>query len=114
MALINATDVQIGSLVKNTAGTQGVAASALYADTNGNLASGGVVPFISGITNTAAAFFSVEGSSTNTANDLMHQSLVAGANVTTATKQAFLRVTLTDDAGNITNGDYYIQLNSLS
>src|SRR5258708_6546316 len=78
MALINATDVQVGSLVKNTAGTAGVSASALYADTNKNLASGGVVPFISGVTSTSAAIFSVEGSATGSANELMHQTLVLG------------------------------------
>lgn len=89
----------------------------VYSDANSNVQVGGfpfVVPFVAGVTNTANAVFSVEGSTTGSANELMHQTLVLGSSVTTFTKTGFIRVTVTDDAGNITNGDHFIQIGTLS
>lgn len=111
-------DLTIGNLVK-LAGTKLPASVSvpLFTDANGKLGAAGfpfVLPLLAGVTSTANAVFSVEGSSTGTANDLMHQTLVAAANVTTFTSQGFIRVALIDDAGNITNGSYYIQVGTLS
>ena len=69
---------------------------------------------ITGVANTATGFASFTGASTLTANDIMHQTLVDGAGVTTFTKTGFLRVSIVDTAGNITDGDHYIQFGSLT
>lgn len=98
-------------------GTAPVASTPVYLDSNTQLASGGfpfAVQLVSGVTDTSAAVMAVTGSSTLTANDIMHQTLVAGAGVTTWTKTGFIKVNITDSAGNITNGDHYIQFGTLS
>lgn len=89
----------------------------LYADASGNFQAGAypfAIPFVAAANQTTIAALSIEGQSTGTANDLMHQTLVQGSNVTTFTSQGFIRVAITDDAGNITNGFYYIQVGTLS
>lgn len=118
VTLINNSKMQIGDKVSKTAnGGTATASVPLYSDSTSTLAVGGfpfAVPFIAGATNTSAAAFNIEGSSTGSADQIFNQTLVSGANVTTATKQVFVRVNVTDDAGNITNGNYYLQLSSLS
>ena len=42
--------------------------------------------------------------------DVLTQTLVAGASVTTATKAAFVRVAVVDSNGVLTDGNYYIEL----
>lgn len=44
------------------------------------------------------------------AADVLTQTLVAGATVTTATKAAFVRVNVQDEGDQITDGNYYLQL----
>lgn len=78
-----------------------------YVDANGQLAVGAFPFAIATNANaTSNSIFSFEGQSTGTANDLMHLTLVSGANAT-ATIAGYYRVTVTDDAGNITTGAYY-------
>ena len=69
---------------------------------------------ITGVADTGTSFSSLTGASTLTDNDIMHQTLVAGAGVTTLTYSGFARVSIVDQAGNITNGDYYIPFGTLS
>lgn len=95
------------------------ASSAVYADSSSKIAvlAGGGTPFavkVSGLSTTAEAIMDFTGSSTDTANDLMHGQLVDGAVVTTFTKTGFLRVNITDNGGNIVNGQHYIQIGSLT
>lgn len=115
---ITATGLTVGNTVRQGSANLPVTPSLpLFADSNSNLNAAGFpfsVPFLAGVTSTSNSFASIEGSSTGTANDLMHQTLVLGANVTTFTSQGFARVTITDDAGNITNGQYYVQFGTLS
>lgn len=72
------------------------------------------LPLMAGVISTSNSVLSIQGASTLTANDIMHQTLVAGAGVTTFTSTGFLRVTVTDSAGNITSGQHYIQIGTLS
>ncbi len=69
---------------------------------------------ITGVANTGTSFGSFTGASTLSADEIMHQTLVDGAGVTTFTKTGFLRVSIVDQGGNITDGDHYIQFGSLS
>lgn len=112
-SLVNTT----GNQMKTPAGVAVSASTPVFVDSNSNLQVGNIpfsMPLMAGVTSTSATVVSVEGSSTGSANELMHQTLVAGANVTTFTSGGFLRVAITDDAGNITNGSYYIQFGTLS
>jgi len=70
---------------------------------------------ISGIINTATAAFDVTGrTTTDNADTLMQGQLVAGGRVTTFTKTGFIQVQITDEAGNITDGQHYIQIGTLT
>ena len=70
---------------------------------------------VSGIVNTATSGLNVTGASTtDNADTLMQGQLVAGARVTTFTKTGFIQVQVTDSAGNITSGQHYIQIGTLS
>lgn len=118
--LIQQMGLKEGNQVLDSNGNAAAAANLsvpLYADAAGNLQAGGL-PFalqlLAGVQNTSNSALAVEGSSTGSANELMHQTLVSASNVTTVTNQAFIRITLTDDAGNITNGAYYIPVATLS
>ena len=92
------------------------ASKLLYADAN-KVPQTGNLPFEivhSGVANTASAIVEYQANSTLTANHLMHGTFVAGAQVTTFTKTGFIRVKITDDGGNLTDGYHYIQIGSLS
>lgn len=81
----------------------------MYVDGNSNLQVGGFpfpVQMFAGVTSTSNSVATIEGSATGSANDLMHLTLVAGANAT-AVIAGYYRVTVTDDAGVITTGAYY-------
>lgn len=110
--LINRT----GNVMKTAAGTTVSPSALLFVDANSAESSGNIpftVPLFAGVTSTSASVVSIEGSSTGTAADAMHLTLVQGAagSLTTA---GFLRVTITDDAGNLTNGQYYIPFGTLA
>lgn len=88
----------------------------MYVDGNSTLQVGGfpfALQMFAGVTNTANSVVSIEGQSTGTANDLMHLTLVSGSNAT-ATIAGYYRVTVTDDAGNITTGAYYAPFYTLA
>ena len=77
----------------------------------------GAIPFslpVSGGTTTSVTFFSITGASTLSDDLQMTYPLVAGAAVTTFTKTGFIKVNITDSAGNLTDGDHYIQIGTLT
>jgi len=106
-----------GNPVKTSAKIKAVASMPMYVDSSSNFASG-ALPFSMPINvtsvSTTATFLTLTGNSSLSGSADMTLTLVAGSAVTTVTKAAFIRVTLSDSAGNITAGDYYIQLNTLS
>ncbi len=78
-----------------------------YVDSSGNLQITPIaLPLAAGAVNTANSVLSISGQATGTANDLMHLTLVGGANAT-AVIAGYYRVTVTDAAGVITSGAYY-------
>lgn len=104
-----------GNPVKNSSKGIATASKLIYVDANSKLASGGLpfaAPLISGVTSTSASVLDVEGSATGSADELMHLTLVKGANAT-STIAGFMRITVTDDAGVITNGAYYMPFYTL-
>lgn len=108
---------KIGDVILGSNGAPVTASQPMYVDSASKLATGGfpfAVPLISGTVDTSFSAMAITGASTNTANDIFHQTLVDGASVTTFTKTGFIRVTVTDSAGNITSGAHYIQVGSLS
>ncbi len=78
----------------------------MFVDSSGKMAASLPVVMATGANNTGIAIMSLKGSATGTANDLMHLTLVGGANAT-ATIAGYYRMTVTDAAGVITPGDYY-------
>jgi hypothetical protein len=118
-ASIEARGLRVGNTIKVAdAGSDSAttASTTIYSDASGKLAAGGL-PFTpalnAGVTSTASAVFSVEGSTTGAANVSMTQTVVQGASGSLTTT-GFLRITLTDDAGNLTNGAYYIPFGTLA
>lgn len=88
----------------------------LYVDSSSKLSAAGFpfpVQLLAGVTSTANAVVTIQGSATGSANELMHLTLVAGANAT-ATVAGYYRIALTDDAGVITSGAYYAPFYVLS
>ncbi len=105
-AVIAANGLKVGNLVKKDATGVTVGASLnLQTDTNGNLSA--VAPSTIVQPTITSEAYNVTGKS---AGGILVNTLVAGADVTTATKAAFIRVALTDSAGNITNGNYYLEV----
>lgn len=81
----------------------------LWVDSDSRLASGIKQPFALGATQSTItdALFTISGKAST---DVLTQTLVGGASVTTATKALFVRVSVTDDNSVVTAGDYYLQL----
>lgn len=81
----------------------------MFTDTAGTMQVGPLpfaAPLFAGVTNTGFSVAAISGSATGSANELMHLTLVSGANAT-AVIAGYYRVTVTDNAGVITTGDYY-------
>lgn len=113
---IDAGRMRIGNQVQASTGLPQTASTTLYVDSGSNLASGNLpfaLPLFAGVTSTSASVYSIEGSATGTANDLMHLTLVKGSNAT-ATVAGYYRITVTDDAGVVTTGDYYAPFYTLA
>lgn len=101
--------MRIGNFITTSTGATSTTSSALYADSTGQLNSGSLpftVPLYAGITNTGYSVVKIRGQATGSADELMHLTLVKGANAT-ATIAGYFRITVADDAGVVTNGDYY-------
>lgn len=85
-----------------------------YIDSSGNLGVAPIaLPLMAGTISTSNSVLSIQGQATGTANDLMHLTLVAGANAT-LTIAGFYRITVTDTAGVITTGAYYAPFYTLN
>lgn len=113
---IDAGKMAIGNKIVTASGAVSTVSSNLFIDANGCLDSGNVpfaLPLFAGLTDTSFSVLSVRGQATLTAADAMHQTLVSGASGSLTTV-GFLRVTITDDAGNLTNGAYYIPFGTLA
>lgn len=107
----------IGNSAKSSGGVAATISTPLFVDSSGKVAQGAIpysMPLSAGATNTNFSVMTIVGSSTLSADDIMHQTLVAGAGVTTWTKTGFIKVNITDNAGNITSGDHYIQFGTLT
>ena len=116
VALINSVAAKVGTIFKSAAGAVVSASTPIYIDSNSQLAAGGYpfpVQLFAGVTNSGFAVASIQGRATGTANDLMHLTLVSGANAT-ATVAGYYRISVTDDAGVITTGDYYAPFYTLA
>ncbi len=135
LALIQKLGMRIGKAIVDDSSEASITSAVLYADSSGNLGKTTVtaskpvyvdsssvpqtaafpftVPISSGTT-TSTTFLSLTGTSTGEANTAMTYPLVLGSSVTTFTKTGFIKVTITDSAGNLTNGDHYIQIGTLS
>ena len=97
------------------ASTVVTASKPVYIDSSSVPQTGGfpfAVPMIAGASSTSASVVSIQGSATGSADELMHLTLVKGANAT-ATIAGWYRATVTDDAGVITTGDYYVPFYTL-
>ena len=112
-ALIQRKGLKIGNEVLGTDCLPVSANQGLYVDSDKKLASAFVLPLNAGVVSTSYSVLSIRGQATGTANDLMHLTLVKGANAT-ATIAGYARITVTDDAGVITTGDYYAPFYTLA
>lgn len=106
--------VRVGRPVQASTGLPGTASTMIYSDSN-KLVATGAVPFAIPITPSASTvtFLSATGTATS---DVMTTNLVVdgAGGATTFTKKAYLKVSVTDSGGVATNGDYYIQIGTLS
>lgn len=97
------------------AATGVTASKPVYIDSSSVPQTGGfpfTVPMLGGTLTTSTAIMSIQGSATGSDDELMHLTLVKGANAT-ATIGGFFRATITDDAGVITTGSYYVPFYTL-
>lgn len=109
-AVINAGKMKAGNPVLNSSGSKAASQiSQLTTDATGNLQVTTYLPLV-GETTTSKLF---EFTGTATA-DVLTQTLVAGASVTTATKAGFIRVGITDAGGVMTNSSYYLEVFTLA
>lgn len=109
-AQISARGLKVGNAVHiRTAQTPVAANTMLTTDANSFLQATPDCPVVQ--PTITGQLFTLTGGSTS---GVLTTTLVAGSDVTTVTKGAFLRVNLTDSNGNITNGNYYIQLSTLT
>lgn len=124
----------VGNPVKTAAKLKALGSYLIYSDSNSNFASSeitaskpvytdsssvpqtGAFPFAVPMSaaSTTAAFLDVTGASTLSATGPLNNSLVSGGAVTTFTATGYVRVTITDDGGNITSGQHYIQVGTLA
>lgn len=134
--LINKKGLNTGNKVLTSTGAAVTASTLPYVDAAGELEVGAAVtaskpvyidassvpqagnipfvfPFSAGATDTSYAVAAIIGSATGSADELMHLTLVKGANAT-ATIAGYYRVTVTDSAGVITTGDYYAPFYTLA
>ena len=105
--------MKVGNPVLTAAGIPGSTPAPLYMDSTGVLVASLPTVLATGATNTGISVMSIQGSATGSANELMHLTLVLGANAT-ATIAGYYRVTVTDDAGVVTTGAYYAPFYTLA
>lgn len=113
-AKINALGLKVGNQVLSATGVAATASVPMYIDSDSRLAQG-AIPFAVPITPSAstAKFLSLTGAATS---DVMTTNVVVdgAGGATTFTKKAYIKITITDTGGVATNGDYYIQVGTLT
>lgn len=111
---IKARGLGVGNYVQTAAGVAVTASTPIYVDSNSQLATG-AIPFAVSFNaaTTSTSVLDVIGSATGSANDLMHLTLVLGANAT-ATVAGYYRINITDSAGVVTSGNYYAPFYTLA
>lgn len=118
-AELDAGKMQEGNAVvdaNNALQTGGDLNAPMFVDGNSTMQVGGfpfAIQLLAGVTSTSNSIATIEGSSTGTAAAALTQTLVQGTSASLTTT-GFLRITITDDAGNLTNGQYYIPFGTLA
>ncbi len=107
---IDAGKLKVGNILVDTNGfpqTGTNLSTPLYLDSSSTLQVAPIAfPLTAGAVNTANSVLAITGQATGSVNELMHLTLVSGANAT-ATIAGYYRVTVTDSAGVVTTGAYY-------
>ena len=108
-AKINALGMIVGNQIPGSDLNAVTSSRQLWVDSDSRLASGIKQPFALGASQSTVTspLFTISGKAEA---DVLTNTLVAGASVTTATKAHFVRVSVTDDNSVVTAGDYYIEL----
>ena len=136
-ALIRKAGVRLGLIVKDDSPDTTTAANAnVYIDANSKIQASAMtaskpvyvdsnsvpqsaalpfsLPIVANGTSTTQTFLNLTGSSSESGSNDMGLQLVKGSDYTTFTKSGAIKVTITDSAGNLVNGDHYIQIGTLS
>lgn len=87
-------------------------ANAMYMDSNSALATGPALPLT--VTSAMATTTSLLSLSAATQTGSLTNTFVASAQVTTATIAGYIRITVTDTAGNLTTGGYYMPIYTIA
>ncbi len=106
-AQINARGLKEGNTIVDGNNVVVTASTPVYVDSNSQFQAGSIpfaVAFNAATTSTSV--LDISGSATGSANDLMHLTLVSGANAT-AVIAGYYRIAVTDAAGVVTSGNYY-------
>lgn len=104
-AKINTIGLKVGNEVLGTDSLVTTPSANLTTDTNGKLAV--ITTLASRQSTVTLPAFSIAGKAVT---DVLTNTLVTGASVTTATKAGFVRVNVTSDDDTLTGGSYYIEL----
>jgi len=118
-AQIEARGLRVGNLIKvadASLDTATTASTPVYSDSSSKLASGAfpfALPITAGTTDTSFSNLSFTGTSTGSAATSLTFPLVSNASAS-FTQVGSIRITVTDAAGNITNGQYYIPFGTLA
>lgn len=106
--------LKVGNTVQASTGLPTTASKPMYVDSGSNLAAG-AIPFSVPLTPSAATttFLNVTGTATS---DVMTSNFVVdgAGGATTFTKKGYIKISVTDSGGVGTNGDYYIQIGTLT
>lgn len=112
--LIAQSRMKVGNDVLGSTGAVVTASKLIYADSASKMASG-AVPFSVPITpsTSTTTFLTATGTATS---DLMTANVVVdgAGGATTFTKKLYLKVSVVDSGAVATNGDYYVQLGTLT
>ena len=108
-AKINALGIKVGNQVLEADGLATTASRQLWVDSESRFKAGLKQPFALGATQSTGTspLFTLSGKAVA---DVLTNTLVAGASVTTATKAGFVRVDVTSDDDTLTGGSYYLEL----
>lgn len=104
-ARINAIGLKVGNEVLGTDSLVSTPSANLITDSSGKLSL--ITTLASRQSTVTLPAFSISGKAVA---DILTNTLVTGASVTTATKAGFVRVAVTSDDDTLSGGSYYIEL----